>query len=202
MQRFSQRESVLLGYSPQKTFMDSSSAPKTPGRNSDIDFNDVFGGPPRRSSNQETRYSFGENTDSSSSFRRSDETIAESRNPWSGLSDKPVFGEEGMSRRRYSKKDFFDDIFRGNESLSSSPRKYEMKGPFTPGSQLLSPARPLPPNAEPFGSSFPAQFRFCFHFFLAFILLYYWTIPKTNLEIYEMCHKSLLIHMLYPLISY
>ncbi|XP_022768916.1 J domain-containing protein required for chloroplast accumulation response 1-like isoform X2 [Durio zibethinus] len=158
MQRLSQRERVLLGYSPQKTFMNSSSSPKTPGRNSDIDFNDVFGGPPRRSSIQETRYGFGENTDSSSAFRRTDETVAGSGNPWSGLREKPVFGEEGMSRRRYSKNDFFDDIFRGNESLSSSPRKYEMKDPFATGSQLLSPARPLPPKAEPFGSSFPAQF--------------------------------------------
>ncbi|XVF63907.1 hypothetical protein PTKIN_Ptkin09bG0124200 [Pterospermum kingtungense] len=158
MQRFSQRESVLLGYSPQKTFMDSSSDPKTPSRNSDIDFNDVFGGPPRRSSIQETRYSFGDTTDSPSAFRRSDETVTASRNPWSGLSEKPVFGEEGMSRRRYSRSDFFDDIFRGNESLSSSPRKYEMRDPFAAASQLLSPARPLPPKAEPFGSSFPAQF--------------------------------------------
>ncbi|XVE56011.1 hypothetical protein DITRI_Ditri03aG0202800 [Diplodiscus trichospermus] len=160
MKRFSQRESVLLGYSPQQTFMDSSSAPRTPGRNSDIDFNDVFGGPPRRSSNQETRYSSGENTDHSSpsSLRTSDETVAESGNPWSGLSEKPVFGEEGMSRRRYSKSDFFDDIFRGNESLSSSPWKHAMKDPFTPGSHLSSPARPLPPKAEPFGSSFAAQF--------------------------------------------
>ncbi|XP_022772781.1 J domain-containing protein required for chloroplast accumulation response 1-like [Durio zibethinus] len=158
MQRFSQRESTLSGYSPQKTSMDSSSAPKTPDRNSDIDFNDVFGGPPRRSSIQEARYSFGENTDSSSAFRRSDETVVASRNPWSGLSEKPVFGEEGMSRRRYSRNDFFDDIFGGNESLRSSPRRYEMRDPFAADSQLLSPAGPLPPKAEPFGSSFPAQF--------------------------------------------
>ncbi|XVF36141.1 hypothetical protein REPUB_Repub19eG0033000 [Reevesia pubescens] len=137
--------------------MDSSSSPETPGRSSDIDFNDVFGGPPRRSSIQESRYSFGENMDSSSAFRRSDEMVAASRNRWSGLGEKPVFGEEGMSRRRYLKNDFFVDIFRGNESLSSSPRKHEMKDPFAPGSQLLSPAR-LPPKAEPFGSSFPALF--------------------------------------------
>lgn len=179
MQRFSQRESVLLGYSPQKTFtVDSSSDPnKTSSTtNSDIDFNDVFGGPPRRSSVQETtsRYRFGESTagSSSSAFsRRSiDETVAESQNPWSGLSEKPVFGEEGMSRRRYSRSDFFDDIFRGNESLSSSsPRKYEMRDPFAAGSQLLSPARPLPPKAEPFGSSFPARFRLLPLFGLHFV---------------------------------
>ncbi|XVE69926.1 hypothetical protein DITRI_Ditri10aG0030700 [Diplodiscus trichospermus] len=138
--------------------MDSSSAPRTPGRNSDIDFNDVFGGPPRRSSIQERRYSFSENTDSSPAFRRSDETVSASRNPWSGLREKPVFGEEGMSRRRYSRNNFYDDIYGGNESLSSSPRNHEMRDPFPAGSQLLSPARPLPPKAEPFASSFPAQF--------------------------------------------
>ncbi|OMO87625.1 hypothetical protein CCACVL1_08877 [Corchorus capsularis] len=155
MQRFSQRESVLLGYSPQKTFMESSSSPD---KSSDIDFNDVFGGPPRRSSIQESRYSFGDDMDSYS-FRRSDEMVASSRNPWSGLREKPVFGEEAVSnRRRYSRNEFFDDIFKGNESLGSSPRKYEMKDPFSPGSQLLSPAKPLPPKAEPFGTSLPAQF--------------------------------------------
>lgn len=147
--------------------MGSNSAPKSQGRNSDIDFNDVFGGPPRRPSGHESRYSFGENTDSSSALRRSDETVAPSRNPWSSLSEKPVFGfgEQGMSlsRRRYPKFDFFGDIFRGNiESLSSSPRKDDqMKDLFTPeGSKLFSPV-----PAEPFGSSFPAQFRFFFHIF-------------------------------------
>ncbi|KAK8705630.1 hypothetical protein V6N13_049228 [Hibiscus sabdariffa] len=126
----------------------------------DIDFN-VFGGPPRRSSVQETQYSFGENLDSSSSgFRKSDETMVEHRNPWSGLTEKPVFREEGTTnQRRYSKNDFFDDNFRGNQSLTSSPRKYEMKDPFEPASQLLNPCRPLPPKSEPFSSSFPSQFR-------------------------------------------
>ncbi|KAK9005520.1 hypothetical protein V6N11_042949 [Hibiscus sabdariffa] len=125
----------------------------------DIDFN-VFGGPPRRSSVQETQYSFGENLDSSSSgFRKSDETMVEHRNPWSGLTEKPVFREEGTTnQRRYSKNDFFDDNFRGNQSLTSSPRKYEMKDPFEPASQLLNPCRPLPPKSEPFSSSFPSQF--------------------------------------------
>ncbi|KAE8679878.1 J-domain protein required for chloroplast accumulation response 1, putative isoform 3 [Hibiscus syriacus] len=125
--------------------------------NSDVDFNDVFGGPPRRSTVQETRYSFGENLDSSSSGF--DEAVIAHRNPWSVLSEKPVFGEEGTTnQRRYSKNDFFYDIFRGNQSLTCSPRKYEVKDPFEPASQLLSPCRPLPPKAEPFSSSFPSQF--------------------------------------------
>ncbi|GMI82505.1 hypothetical protein HRI_001919800 [Hibiscus trionum] len=143
MQRFSQRESVLLGYSPQKTFTDPSSSLETPSRNSDIDFNDVFGGPPIRPSIQETRYGFGEN-------KRIDEQVvaASSRNPWSGLSEKLVFGEEEMAQRRRSKSDFFYDIFRGNESSSAS-RKYEMKDPLPP----------KPGGPGPFGSSSPAHFK-------------------------------------------
>ncbi|KAJ9166117.1 hypothetical protein P3X46_020908 [Hevea brasiliensis] len=48
MKRFYHEESVLLGYSPQTSFMNHPiSSPKSPCRNSsDIDFNDVFGGPP------------------------------------------------------------------------------------------------------------------------------------------------------------
>ncbi|KAG4162250.1 hypothetical protein ERO13_D01G105500v2 [Gossypium hirsutum] len=127
---------------------------------SNSDFDDVFGGPPRRSSVQETRYSFCENMESSSGFRTSDETVVAPRDSWSGLSEKPVFGEEGMmmNRRRYSKNDFFGDIFGGSQSLTSSPRKYEMKDPFAPVSQLMSPCRPLPPKAEPFATSAPSQF--------------------------------------------
>ncbi|KAL1093159.1 hypothetical protein V6Z11_D06G011600 [Gossypium hirsutum] len=125
---------------------------------SDIDFNDVFGGPPkRRSSMHETRRRFSENRDSSSSssssFGSSDEISfsASSKNPWlSGSSEKPVFGgEEGMNQRRHSNADFFNDIFGGNNDrcLSSSPRKYEMKDPFAP-----------PSMAEPFATSLPSRF--------------------------------------------
>ncbi|XP_039032899.1 J domain-containing protein required for chloroplast accumulation response 1-like [Hibiscus syriacus] len=151
MQRFAQRESVVLGYSPQKTFTDPNSSPDNPRRNLDIDFKGVFGGPPRRPSTQETIYGFGEN-------RRIDELVVagSSRNPWSGSSEKPVFGEEEMARRRRSKTDFFRDIFRGNEPSSAS-RKYEVKDSFAPGSQSMSPA--LPPKPEPFGSSSPPHFR-------------------------------------------
>ncbi|KAK8347356.1 hypothetical protein V6Z12_A06G011200 [Gossypium hirsutum] len=126
---------------------------------SDIDFNDVFGGPPRRrSSMHETRRRFSENRDSSSSssssFGSSDEISfsASSKNPWlSGSSEKPVFGgEEGMNQRRHSNADFFNDIFGGNNDrcLSPSPRKYEMKDPFAP-----------PSMAEPFATSLPSRFR-------------------------------------------
>ncbi|KAK8683794.1 hypothetical protein V6N13_039842 [Hibiscus sabdariffa] len=151
MQRFSHRESVLLGYSP----------PKTPVTDSDIDFNDVFGGPPRRSSIHETRHRFSEDMGSysSSGFRSSDETSFPASR-LSGLSEKPVFGEEGMNRRRHSRASFYDDIFGGNDrSLSCSPRKYEMKDPFALSRQSSSPAR-LPPTAEPepFGPSLPTRF--------------------------------------------
>ncbi|KAH7567297.1 hypothetical protein JRO89_XS07G0046400 [Xanthoceras sorbifolium] len=159
MERFSQRESVLLGYSPQRSFINDNSSPKTPYRNSDVDFNDVFGGPPRRSSihNHEMHYSCSEATDDSG-HTEDDETVV-SRNSWNGLSEKPVFGEEGLNRRRYPKENFFNDIFRGSESLSSSLRKRDWD-PYasSPGSRVLSPARPLPPKAEPFGTSVPAQF--------------------------------------------
>ncbi|KAL9446055.1 hypothetical protein AB3S75_013851 [Citrus x aurantiifolia] len=164
MERFSQRESVLLGYSPQRSFMNehSSSSPKptAAGGNSDIDFDDVFGGPPRRSSMHETRcsYSPSEVTENDG-FRGDDETVA-SRNSWNGVREKPVFGEEGMNRRRYPSENFFDDIFRGNGSLSSSPRICD-RDPYSsssPASRVLSPARPLPPKAEPSGISIHAEF--------------------------------------------
>ncbi|GKV04810.1 hypothetical protein SLEP1_g16917 [Rubroshorea leprosula] len=94
----------------------SSNSPQTPYRNSDFDFEDVFGGPPRWVLVQEIRH--GEGAESHAP-RRNDEP----GNPWSGLSEKPVFGDEGLNRRRF-----------------------------------LSPAKPLPPKAEPFQNSLPAQF--------------------------------------------
>lgn len=163
MERFSQRESVLLGYSPQRSLINhNSSSPK----NSDIDFNDVFGGPPRRSSmhGHEMRYSFSETADDNG-LKGDDETLV-SRDSWNGLSEKPVFGQEGLNRRRYRSENFFDDIFKGNESFSSSPRKRDFDPPFgsSPGSLVLSPAWPLPPKADQFGTSVPAQFRFLLYF--------------------------------------
>ncbi|GKV29874.1 hypothetical protein SLEP1_g38754 [Rubroshorea leprosula] len=146
MHRLSQRESVVYGYN---------NSPNTPQGNSDFDFNDVFGGPPRRFSIQELRHS--ESADSHAS-RRNDETVALGK-LWSGLSEKPVFGEGGVNRSRNSSDNFFDDIFNGSQPLCSSPRKYERElFSSSPGFQVLSPARPLPPKAEPFGSSLPAQF--------------------------------------------
>ncbi|CAK9178544.1 unnamed protein product [Ilex paraguariensis] len=151
MGRSIQRENVLLGYSPQRSLENpSSSSPKSLSRNSDIDFNDVFGGPPRRFSIQETHLSFNGEMDSerASSCRR-----------WSGLSEKPVFGEENGNRRRYQGDDFFDDIY-GGEETCNSPRRTDRDafGSSPGGSLVLSPGSPLPPKAEHFDTSLPAQF--------------------------------------------
>lgn len=162
MERFSQRGSVLLGYnSPQRAFTNSNSSPN---KNSDLDFSDVFGGPPRRSSIQEKRYNFNEAKDT---YGRSGEDESHScRISWPCHGEKPVFGEENLNRRRYPSEDFFNDIFRGDESLTSTPRKRDSDVfSSAPGSRVLSPARPLPPKAEPFGSSsLPSQFRFWFYY--------------------------------------
>lgn len=156
METFSQRESILLGYTPQRTCTDNhpiSSSSNSP----DIDFNDVFGGPPRRSSAQETRYSFAESDADSYGLT----STSNHRHTWSALSEKPVFGDESANRQRYPSHDFFDDIFRGNESSSFSSRKNDLDSfSLNPGSRALSPVRPSPPRAaEPFASSsLPAQF--------------------------------------------
>ncbi|KAL7207765.1 hypothetical protein ACSBR1_029668 [Camellia fascicularis] len=143
MERFSQRENILLGYSPQRALAYHNYSPKKRSQHSDIDFHDVFGGPLRRSSKQEMSYSFCETMNSSkNSIGVEEGTVS---------NEKPVFGEEMVNRRRYLSDDFFDDIFKGDESLSS-PRRSD-RDPFgssSPGSRVLSPARPLP----------PAQFQF------------------------------------------
>ncbi|XP_065848110.1 J domain-containing protein required for chloroplast accumulation response 1 [Euphorbia lathyris] len=146
----SQKESILLSYDPQRSVNEH---PISPPDSPDIDFNDVFGGPPRRASTQEMRSSFGD------ALRGEDEIISR-RHRWSGVGEKPVFGEESVNRRRYASNDFFGDIFGGSESLSSSPRKTD-RDPFSsnPGSRVSSPARPLPPRVSEIfaSSSLPAQ---------------------------------------------
>ncbi|XP_057974595.1 J domain-containing protein required for chloroplast accumulation response 1 isoform X2 [Malania oleifera] len=102
------------------------------------------------------RFSFSETTGS-----YGNEESNSNRRPWSGLSEKPVFGEETGNRRRYLSRDFFDDIYRGDESVSSTPKKVADRDPFSsaPGSRILSPAHPLRPQAEPFGGiPLPAKF--------------------------------------------
>ncbi|KAJ7007325.1 J domain-containing protein required for chloroplast accumulation response 1-like isoform X2 [Populus alba x Populus x berolinensis] len=159
MERFSERESVLLGYNFQRPFINHpGSSPKSQYGNSDIDFTDVFGGPPRRSSLQEVRFSFSETTDSFASTSGDVDTKL-SRHSLSALNDKPVFGDENVNRRRYPDDGFFGDIFRGSESLSSSPRKHDRDSlSSTPGSRVLSPAELLPHRVDPWSPSLPAQF--------------------------------------------
>ncbi|XP_059637414.1 J domain-containing protein required for chloroplast accumulation response 1 isoform X2 [Cornus florida] len=148
MERFNQSANVLVNYSTQRSFRNPNSASKMP----DVDFCDVFGGPPRRYSTQETRYSFGESAADSS--RGGEDVVVWSASPWSGLSEKPVFGDESVNRRRHTSDDFFDDIFRGDESYSS-PRR---SAPDPLRSRVLSPARPLPPPKAESSNSIPSQF--------------------------------------------
>ncbi|KAK6792876.1 hypothetical protein RDI58_011957 [Solanum bulbocastanum] len=130
MERISQKEHVLVDYGPQRSFEGSPS-------DMDMDFNDVFGGPPRRFSVQEarTRHSFNDSVESE------EDLAGVSRNSWNGFNEKPVFGEENANRRRNQGGDFYDDIFKVDEKSYSS-----------------SPVRPLSPKIEAFGTSLPAQF--------------------------------------------
>lgn len=114
----------------------------------DIDFRDVFGGPPKRRSRvieTTSRHSFSE-------IRRRDVIVDNSALIL--RDEKPVFGEDPSIRRRFTADDFFDDIFRVNESSSATFGSSSL-----PGSRILSPARPVPHKAESPGTSFPAQFR-------------------------------------------
>ncbi|KAL8523643.1 hypothetical protein ACS0TY_013567 [Phlomoides rotata] len=110
-----------------------------------MDFNDVFGGPPKRFSMQEigTRFSFDE---------------SEEETPWS---EKPVFGDEVRGRRREGTDEFFNDIFKGVESYPSpSPRRSDHRAADTisnSASRIMSPHFPtslLPPPPPHF--SLPA----------------------------------------------
>ncbi|KAI8014693.1 J domain-containing protein required for chloroplast accumulation response 1 [Camellia lanceoleosa] len=148
MERFAQRENVLLSYCSQKPLKDS-----------DIDFHDVFGGPPRRFSMQEMRYSFTKSMNSTGNTTRGEDDRVLPRNPWSGLNEMPVFGEETVNHRRYTSDDFFDDIFRVDESLSSPRRSNQYPSCSTPGSLVSSPSCSLRSRPDPFGNSLPAQFQ-------------------------------------------
>ncbi|CAM0871727.1 unnamed protein product [Alopecurus aequalis] len=134
--------------------MAGAGAPPERPRRSDVDFADVFGGPPRRSSGSERvrrssldssfgsasrprsgaeeRPVFGDRTSSGSASRA--RSGAES-----GLGDRPVFGERTSSERRQLGPEFYRDIFPGGEPLS--PRRGGTSGdrdvfgaPASPGS--------------------------------------------------------------------
>ena len=108
----------------QRSLVTSVSSPKTPLRHSNINFHDVFGGPSWRFSNQVTRYNFKEDTESFALRWGKDGVLV--YNPWTGLSEKPVLGEDDGNRWRYHNEDFFDDIFRGDNSVNTSLRGYDL----------------------------------------------------------------------------
>ncbi|XP_073031694.1 J domain-containing protein required for chloroplast accumulation response 1-like isoform X1 [Primulina eburnea] len=146
MENFMPSETITLEHASSGSF--SQIPPKTPNRNSgDVDFNDVFGGPPRRYATQEARvkYSFGEivvsEDDGSSS-------------PWNDRKEKHVFRTDNAGRSRYPSDDFFDDIFRGDECYGS-PRSFDRDSVIacSPSLRITSPVS----KTEFFGTSLPPQ---------------------------------------------
>ncbi|KAK1433566.1 hypothetical protein QVD17_10477 [Tagetes erecta] len=137
MEKVSRTANLSLRYSlTHRSFENKASSSaveqqSTSVRNSDddVDFDDVFGGPPTR-----TRYSFG-----SGRIKSSEESS-------SGAGERPVFGESYSSPRRRASDDddFYDDIFRSSGESVRSPRC----------SRTLSPN-----NNEMFSTSVPSDFR-------------------------------------------
>ncbi|CAF2061023.1 unnamed protein product [Brassica napus] len=129
---------AMQTFPSSETFLLASNSPPlllNPGGDDvDIDFRDVFGGPPKRRSkvNELTRHSF-----SDTALRRLDVNVDNSAlvprdDLWNVRNEKPVFGEDTSVRRRFTADDFFDDIFGANE----------------PSKHIRSPAQPLPHEAE------------------------------------------------------
>ncbi|KAJ3703410.1 hypothetical protein LUZ61_007115 [Rhynchospora tenuis] len=121
---------------------------------SDVDFQDVFGGPPRRHSSIHER----------GRIRADSLDLIPPRRHWSGPGEKPAFGEVGRtssSRRRNFGDEFFSDIFPGSDSAGSTPKRVD-KDVFssTPESLVHSPNSQGQNKYEPaasVGSSLPAQ---------------------------------------------
>lgn len=113
-----------LSYSTRRSFQNTLlPSPKGACRASDVYFSDVFGGPPRGAS-VEVRRSLGEvfsGRDEEGVQRQS----ARYTSPWAAaaLGEQLVFGEGSPCRRKHLVVDFFDDIFNGEDSLSSSTRQ-------------------------------------------------------------------------------
>jgi hypothetical protein len=133
-------------------------------RKSDVDFQDVFGGPPRRHSSIHERDRVRADSFDFLSTHRHD--LVSPRRHWSGPGEKPVFGESGRissSRRRNFGDEFFSDIFPGSDSPGSTPNRVDNDVlSSTPVSGVHSPIRPGPTKYEPVsssGSSLPAQVR-------------------------------------------
>ncbi|XP_024971053.1 J domain-containing protein required for chloroplast accumulation response 1 isoform X2 [Cynara cardunculus var. scolymus] len=109
MEKLGRTANVSLQYGlSQRSFENeaSSSAMELKPSDNDVDFDDVFGGPPTR-----TRYSFG------GGRIKSEESTSSSI----GLGERPVFGESYSSPRRPTSDDFYDDIFRRSDESVRSP---------------------------------------------------------------------------------
>ncbi|XP_073150934.1 uncharacterized protein [Henckelia pumila] len=107
-----------------------------------LDYKDVFGGPPRRFSMQEVR------------VRHSLSDLLASEH--GGPKEKIMFSEARVARRPSLSNDFFDDIFRGDDSYSSPSRTHhdwENLYGTSQSSRITSPAG----IGEFFGTSLPTQ---------------------------------------------
>lgn len=122
---------------------------KIPNKNSEsLDYEDVFGGPPRRFSMQEVR------------VRRSLSDLLASEHGGTPSTPRPKeklrFSEASVARRPNLSNNFFDDIFRGDESNSLPTRTHhEWENLFgsSQSSRITSPAV----RTELFGTSLPTQ---------------------------------------------
>lgn len=150
MENLSYRDGLLVGYSTRRSFQNPRlPSPKGACRASDVDFSDVFGGPPRCAS-AEIRRSHGEVFSG-----RNEEGVqpqpARYTSPWAAaaLGEQPVFGEGSPCRRKHVAVDFFDDIFNGEDSSSSSTRQSSEVSrlpSLVPGSFVPSPVHPSLPR--------------------------------------------------------
>ncbi|KAG0455612.1 hypothetical protein HPP92_024904 [Vanilla planifolia] len=140
MERDCERERVLLGYALRDPFAGS---PRR--RSSDVDFQDVFGGPPRRASFHGARRSHADSIDSHSRASWPRRARRTPRISHLGSSEKPVFGDGSWfstDRRRQLGDDFFNDIFLSSDSARSSPRRGDLDPSLSsPNPNILSPKR-------------------------------------------------------------
>lgn len=147
MDKPTQREKFLVGYATKRSF-------EGPSSSQTLNFNDVFGGPPRRFSLQEkTRYS------SEGSVVDADDQTALFRR----LSNKkPVYGEENSGststnsrRKSLQNSGFYDDIFQGDQKHPTTSPQQGFLNYLPQSLHNMSPSLPtLPPKTEPFGSLF------------------------------------------------
>ncbi|XP_074580721.1 J domain-containing protein required for chloroplast accumulation response 1 [Curcuma longa] len=146
MAKLGEKDHVLLGHTYRDPFGNHNHQVQPQyHRNSDVDFADVFGGPPRRSSFYERR-------------RSREESLDARARPRPPSADKPAFGDFGSpARRRLLGDDFYGDIFPGSESDLSTPGKLD-RDPFpsSPSSRIVSPNRPVFVG----GSSLPPHLSF------------------------------------------